>query len=92
MAETLFQKGDKVRVKVGVTHHEHLGHPDEMDKYGGNVYTVQETCVGKESKWYWLDECLCDEDTHWIFHEDWLEPAYENTLDIEEKEIEKLFN
>ena len=84
----MLKVGDKVRIKEDT--HDVLGlyWLSEMDKFHGI-----ETCIKDiDGRWYHLEKGSYEGSDTYAYDESWLELIEEDTFDVEEKEIEKLFN
>ena len=83
----MFKVGDKVRIKEDTHDVPGLYWLSEMDKFRG-IETYIKSINGR---WYHLEKGSYEGSETYAYDESWLELIKEDTFEVEEKEIEKLF-
>ena len=96
----MFEVGDLVRVKDNAYEigHSYIDFPSDMNQYCGHEYKVlkaQKRASGLTV--YKLENVTADNnamngDGYWIFVEEWLEKVNETNIEIDDKELEEMFN
>jgi len=84
----MFKVGDKVRIKEHTESEIGLYWLSEMDKFHGIETYIKDI----DGLWYHLEKGSYEGSDVYAYAESWLELIEEDTFEVEEKEIEKLFN
>ena len=83
----MFKVGDKVRIREDTRDVPGLYWLSEMDRFHGIETYIKDI----DGVWYHLGKGSYEGDDTYAYAESWLELINEDTFEIEEKEIEKLF-
>ena len=84
----MFKIGDKVRKKEDTKSVIGLSWLPEMDKFRGIETYVKDI----DGRWYHLEKGSYEGSDTYAYDESWLELMDDNNFEVEENEIEKLFN